>query len=92
MNLTDRVTIPPQVMARQVGTETVILDLNSGTYFGLDPVGVRIWTLLSEGKTGGEAVKILLDEYDVEDGRAEQDVSNLLKSLQNHGLITIGNA
>jgi len=33
MNLTDKVTIPEQVMARQVGEETVILDLASGTYF-----------------------------------------------------------
>ena len=39
MKLSDKVGIPPQVMARTVGDETVILDLASGTYFGLDPVG-----------------------------------------------------
>jgi len=39
----DRVTVPPHVIARRVGEDTVILDLASGTYFGLDPVGARIW-------------------------------------------------
>ena len=51
MNLSDKVNVPPEVMARTVGDETVILDLTSGTYFGLDPVGARIWQLLTEGKS-----------------------------------------
>ena len=42
MNVTDRVTIPSQVMARTVGDETVILDLAGGTYYGLDAVGARM--------------------------------------------------
>lgn len=36
MNLTDKVSIPAAVMARDLGTETVILNLDSGVYFGLD--------------------------------------------------------
>ncbi len=89
MNLTDRVAIPPQVMVRQVGGEAVILDLDSGTYFGLDPVGTRIWALLSEGKTVGETCQILLDEYEVESVRLEQDVSSLLDTLVGQGLVEL---
>ncbi len=89
MNLTDRVAIPPQVMARQVGEETVILDLNSGTYFGLDPVGARVWALLSEGRAVGEVCETLLDEYEVEPARLEQDVSNLLEALGGEGLVAL---
>jgi hypothetical protein len=37
-------------MARTVGDETVILDLANGTYYGLDPVGARMWQLMSEGQ------------------------------------------
>ena len=51
MNLSDKVTIPTQVMARTVGDETVILDLASGTYYGLDPVGARMWQLMTDGQT-----------------------------------------
>ena len=89
MNLTDMITIPAQVMARQVGEETVILDLASGTYFGLDPVGSRIWTLLSEGKTLGETCDAMLDEFEVERGHLERDVADLLDKLAGQGLIKI---
>ena len=44
MEITDRVAIPKDVMARQVGDETVILNLTSGTYYGLDAIGARIVT------------------------------------------------
>lgn len=92
MNLTDKVTIPAQVMARQVGEETVILDLNGGEYFGLDPVGTRIWGLLSEGKTVGETCEALLGEYEVEAGRLEQDVRTLLEALVAQRLVKIEEA
>ncbi|TIQ22944.1 MAG: PqqD family protein [Mesorhizobium sp.] len=92
MNLTDRVAVPAQVMARQVGKETVILDLASGTYFGLDTVGARIWTLLSEGKTIGEICGTMLDEYEVEPAPLEKDVFSLLQTLESQGLVKIEEA
>lgn len=92
MNLTDRVAIPAQVMARQVGNETVILDLASGTYFGLDTVGARIWILLSEGKTIGEICRTMLDEYEVEPAPLEKDVFSLLQTLERQGLVKIEEA
>lgn len=87
MNLTDKVTIPPQVMARQVGEETVILDLASGTYFGLDAVGARIWQLVGEGKTLAEVCEGILDEYDVEREVLERDLFALLDALEAQNLI-----
>ena len=90
MNLTDKPTIPAQVMARQVGDETVILDLGSGTYFGLDPVGARIWQLIGEGKTLGEICDTMLDEYEVTRGDLERDVVELADKLLEQKLIGIG--
>ena len=90
MNLTDKPTIPTQVMARQVGDETVILDLGSGTYFGLDPVGARIWQLIGEGKTLGEICDTMLDEYDVTREALERDVVELAAKLLEQKLISIG--
>lgn len=87
MNLTDKVTIPAQVMARQVGDETVILDLASGTYFGLDPVGARIWQLMGEGKTLSEICDTMLDEYEVTRDALERDVIELAQELSAQGLI-----
>ena len=89
MNLSDNVTIPPQVMARLVGDETVILDLASGTYYGLDPVGARIWQLMAEGKTLATVCKILLDEFDVNRETLERDVLHLTQEFSAKGLVKI---
>jgi hypothetical protein len=89
MNLTDKPTIPAQVMARQVGDETVILDLGSGTYFGLDPVGARIWQLIGEGRSLGEICDTMLDEYDVSHEALERDVLDLADKLLEQKLISL---
>ena len=92
MNLTDKVKIPEQVMARQVGEETVILDLASGTYFGLDPVGARIWQLLGEGRALAEVCESMLAEYDVSRDEFERDLTELLDALGEKGLIKVESA
>ena len=51
MNMDSQFVVPPQVRARMVGEETVILHLESGIYFGLDPVGARAWQLIQAGKS-----------------------------------------
>ena len=89
MNLSDKITIPTQVMARQVGQETVILDLASGTYFGLVPVGARIWQLMVEGKTLAEVCEAMLVEYEVTAEKIELDVLALAGELSAKQLITV---
>jgi len=87
MELTDKLAIPPQVMARTVGDETVILDLASGTYFGLDPVGARIWALMGERKTLAEICATMLEEYEVGREQLETDVLRLSGELVERGLV-----
>lgn len=87
MNLTDKIVIPDQVMTRQVGDETVILDLGRGMYFGLDPVGTRIWQLLAEGCTLGNICDRLHMEYDVDRTVLVQDTVRLLQELRDRGLV-----
>ena len=87
MKLSDKLGIPPQVMARLVGEEIVILDLAAGTYFGLDPVGARIWQLMGEGRTLAEICATMLDEYEVEREQLEADVLRLAGELAERGLV-----
>lgn len=87
MKLSDTVKIATQVMARQVGDETVILDLASGTYFGLDPVGARIWQLIGEGKTLAEICATMLEEYEVGREHLETDILRLTGQLLERGLV-----
>jgi hypothetical protein len=89
MTLSDRVEIPPQVMTRTVGEEEVVLDLASGTYFGLDPVGARIWALMADGKNLGEICDQMLEEYDVTREELERDILRLADELNGQGLIQV---
>ena len=89
MKLSDKVTIPAQVMARTVGAETVILDLASGTYFGLDPIGACIWQLMGEGKTLMEICDAMQATHDVSRADIERDVLALAEELQVQHLVSI---
>ena len=90
MNFSDLVTIPAQVMARQVGNESVILDLSSGTYYGLDPVGARIWQLMTEGQTLAQVCETMLAEYEVSREDIERDVLALVQTLADKQLVGVG--
>lgn len=87
MNADATLRIPEHVVSRQVGDETVILDLASGTYFGLDPVGARAWQLLGSGTTPKALVAALLLEYDVEQTQLEDDIRTLVETLIAKGLV-----
>jgi hypothetical protein len=69
--------------------EAVILNLQSGIYFGLNPVGKRIWELLQTPIAVGEIYQALLEEYDVEPERCQTDLLALLQDLVNRGLVEV---
>ena len=83
------ISISKDVLAQELAGETVLLDLNSENYFGLDAVGTRIWQLLNEGQDEPGMIDILLDEYEVEREVLETDVAELLDRLNEAGLIKI---
>ena len=88
MKLTDNISISPHAVATLVGEEAVILHLVSGTYFGLDPVGTRIWKLMEEGKPITEICQDMLEEYDVSPEDLERDTIKLLEDFLAQDLIT----
>ena len=89
MNLSDTVAIPAQVVARTVGEETMILDLASGTYYGLPHIGARIWQLMCEGKSLAVICDALEAEYAVPREQVEHDVLDLAETLRAKRLIDV---
>jgi Coenzyme PQQ synthesis protein D (PqqD) len=88
MTTTDpRFEVPAQVMARQVGGETVILDLASGTYFGLDEVGARFWALAGQGLAMSQIAVELLSEYAVDADSLQVDLDRLAHELLERRLL-----
>ena len=69
--------------------EAIVLNVRSGTYFGLNPVATRIWHLLSNDTTEDQLVQSLLAEYDVDEARLRADVATTHENLRANGLIDV---
>jgi hypothetical protein len=81
------VVINEAVAAAELGDEAVLLNTETGIYFGLDPVAARIWTLLAEGMTREQIVHQILAEYDVTIEEIRADLARFVAELETHGLI-----
>jgi len=84
-----RVTIGDQVFAEQVDNETVLLELDSGRYFGLDPVGSRLWQLLVELGSTEAVAQAAHREYDISLEQLTQDIDALVGALAEHKLVVV---
>ena len=75
-----------------LGEEAAILNLKNSVYYGMNPVGARVWELLKQPKRVSELRDVLLDEYEVEQGRCLQDLLILLQKMRDEGLIEVQSA
>ncbi len=89
ISFTDRVTTSADVMFRTVGDEAVILNLKTELYLGLDPVGTRMWELLTKSASIEEAFAALLSEYEVEDAKLRTDLEEFIGKLLEQGLVEV---
>jgi hypothetical protein len=80
------VTIDPDVTFRELGGEIVILNLETGVYFGLDKVGARIWRLIEDHGALGTVLAMLRSEYDAAPAVLERDLLELVDQLCAKGL------
>ncbi len=80
--------IAGDVVSREVAGEMVLLDLASGTYFGLNSVGARVWERLKEGACSiTELAKLIESEFDAPYEQIVQDVIELVRNLAENALI-----
>ena len=79
--------VATDVVSRGVRDETVLLNLESEEYFGLDPVGTRMWQVIEETGDPEEVIRRLLPEYDVEESVLRRDLANLIQRLEKAGLL-----
>lgn len=69
--------------------EAVVLNLHTGTYFGLNPMGIRIWELIQKPAKVSFIRDELLKEYEVDAGHCETDLLSFLKQLHANNLIRV---
>lgn len=89
ISLKQKFTISSEVLAQEIDEETVLLDLKSDSYFGLDEVGTRIWQLLKETGDLQAVFDTMIEEYDVDDKQLKKDLLDHLTQLVEAGLVSL---
>jgi len=90
-NLQSKVSIPSGVLYHELSGEAVVLNLESGKYYGLDETGTRIWALLNEHGCLEPTYRALLNEFDASPEQLKEDLLKLTDDLVAHGLLRITN-
>jgi len=89
ITMASTVVATPEQISCDLKGEAVILNLSNGGYYGLNPVGARIWELIQEPRTVAEVQVALVDEYDVEPDRCASDLLTLIREMIDESLIEI---
>lgn len=89
VSLDAAVRIPEDVVFRELDGEAVLLNLESGVYFGLDPVGTRIWQLVEAHQALRPVLDALEAEYDAPLADLESDLVRFVGELTGKGLLTV---
>jgi len=87
ISFSDRVTVPDDVLISHLQDESVILNLDSERYYGLDDVGTRFLSVLTTSDTIETAYERLRKEYNVDDEMLRQDLLSLVNNLVDQGLL-----
>lgn len=87
MTANDILRVPDDVATRRLGDETILLNLKTGTYFGLDVVGSRFVELLERDGRIVVALRALLEEFDVKPETLEVDILRLSEEMRSKGLL-----
>jgi Coenzyme PQQ synthesis protein D (PqqD) len=89
ISFTNRVKVPDDVLISGLQSESVILNLDSERYFGLDEVGTRMMSVLTSADSIQAAYETLLEEYDVEGEVLRQDLASIIEQLVEQGLVEV---
>jgi hypothetical protein len=89
LGFSNRVVVPKHVLVRHLDGESVMLNLETEQYFGLDATGTRMWQLVTAAPTVDAAYAQLLEEFEVEPELLRTNLTELLSRLLENGLLSI---
>jgi len=84
-----RAVVPQHVLIRHLDGESVLLNLETERYFGLDATGTRMWEVATSQPNTQLAYEKLLEEFDVEPGALRNHLTELLSGLVENGLLQV---
>ncbi len=87
LDLNSTVTQNQETLSSAIDDELVLLSIINSKYYGMDSVGKRIWSLLSEPIMISDMITALTNEYDISATECEKDVFSFLIELYSENLI-----
>jgi hypothetical protein len=84
-----RIKVPENVVHRSFQEETVLLNLDTGQYHGLNGTAGMMLKALEETGDAERAAEIVAGEFDVELERVRADLADLCSALLERGLVVI---
>ncbi len=91
LSIASAVRIKDDVIFNDLQGEVVLLNLKTGIYFGLDPVGTRAWQLIQDHGSLGPVKDAMLGGYEVSAEDLWKDLQDLVIRLADHGLVEVIN-
>src|ERR1019366_2676933 len=89
LTLADRPVVPDVVISRELDGETVLLNLETGIYFGLDSVGSDMWRAIKTAGALSDAVDAVRAQYDVDAATLGDDLLRLANDMLAKGLLRL---
>jgi len=77
------------LLAAAVHDETVMMDIESGRYYGLDDIGSAIWQRLEAPRRFGTLIDSLVADYDADRAVIAEDVRKLLSIMAEHKVVVL---
>jgi len=87
LSSTTRVIASDTALSTTLDGEAVILETESGTYYGLNDVATQIWDTLDEPRTVAQLQESILEQYDVEADRVQRDLESVLTDMAANDLV-----
>ncbi len=86
---TDLLEANADLMMADLDGEAVLLNLQTGRYFGLNQVGTSIWAMITAPCTVADVIAGIQKDYDVPAEQLEKDVLAFLEAMEKRSLIHI---
>lgn len=83
------VAVPRHVIFRTLVSETVLLNIQTGLYHGMDEVGSRFFEAMRESADLQSAVVVLVEEFEAPEDRIQADLLGYCSDLIDRGLIEL---
>lgn len=83
------VSAHPEQLSSDLDGETILLQMSSGLYYGLNEMGAVIWEMIQTPQQLQEIQSKLLEAYEVTPEVCEQEVMKLISDLHDAGLVEV---